>query len=314
MRKFLFVASVFVLIIGCSRGLDRGLDGGKEEDALAIKGITVTFPDWAVTKAYSRTDLVTPEMNLGDKAAVIDEEGNVLCYTVVASDDSTAVLYNHEAELIDSARYRIQYPYPEVWEDEPFLISLGFGAYESTPSLDWMVSEWKEYNKENELHFDLERQNGVFIFDVVFPFDSCQIDQIRLSSDSCMFCIKGAFDCSGDVIVPAATLWTDEFLFPYRDTTWRVKGDNLALLLTVWPYDFSAANCTLDIYTEDNQFATAPVSLPALSRGEIKEYSISEFEVLSSVFEKKEVTDAVREGDDIVFSYVSPGNYYDTWK
>lgn len=313
MKRIVLLLLTLLMLVGCEVLPDSGAhqeqSGHQGENPGAINSrIKVTLPDWSVTKAYSRDDLTTPEMSNGEKVAVVDEAGKIMCFKVVESDKNSAYLDNPDVELTVGAKYRIQYPYPEVTNTEAFWMSLGFGAYEDTPALDWMVSSWKKLKKDEDFHFNLKRVNSVLIFDVLAPFD-CVVEEIRLASEKASFCIKGAFDCSGDDLKPDATAWTSQFEFPQSGMTW-VKGEKYTLLLTVWPYDYSQDKYTLDIYTTDDRGASAPVVIPDLKEGKIKEYEINKFEILTPPVYKKDAVVEERAGDEILHSWEHPGEQY----
>lgn len=323
MRKGFCVFMTYVLIMsGCEvipdtndtiqeehqEQIGQGGNGDEIPGDEIFSTIKVTLSDWNVTKAYSREDLTTPEMSPGEKVAVIDEEGKIVCFTVVRSNKNSAYLENPDVKLTVGAKYRIQYPYPEVYNTEPFWMALGFGAYEDTPTLDWMVSKWKKLKKDEEFHFNLKRINSVLIFDVVAPFD-CVVEEIRLASQKAIFCIKGAFDCSEDDLKPDATAWSSQYPFPQSGMTW-VKGEKYTLILTVWPYDYSQDNYSLDIYTVDDRGASAPVVIPELKEGKIMEYEIRDFEILPPPVYKKGGVDEERKGDQVISSYEYPGEGY----
>lgn len=311
------IALFFMIPILVITGCEVLSDGGAQQEQIGPEvdkpgeissKIKVTLPDWNITKAYSRDDLTTPEMSPGEKVAVIDEAGKILCFNVVESDKKSAYLDNPDVELAVGAKYRIQYPYPEVTNTEAFWMSLGFGAYEDTPTLDWMVSDWKKLKKDEEFHFNLKRVNSVLIFDVIAPFD-CEVEEIRLASETAIFCIKGAFNCSEDDLRPDATTWTSQFPFPQCGMTW-VKGEKYTLMLTVWPYDYSQDTYSLDIYTVDDRGASASVVIPDLKAGKIKEYEICDFEILPPPVYKKEAIEQERKGDDILHTWEHPGELY----
>ncbi len=299
----LFLIPVMMLI---------GCEGSPNADGTEIPDVTsrikITLPSWSPTRAYSRDDLTTPDLSPGEKVAVINEDGTILCFYVVESSVDSAYLENPDIALTAGIKYRIQYPYPEVWNNEPFNVSLGFGAYEDTPTLDWMMSGWKIFKKDEELHFNLKRVNSVLMFDVIAPFD-CVVEEIRLASEKASFCIKGAFDCSDDELKPNVTTWTSQYKFPQSGMTW-VKGEKYSLILTVWPYDYSHDNYSLDIYTVDDRGASAPVVISNLKDGEIKAYEISEFEILAPPVYKKDAIEEERAGDDVIQSYEHPGELY----
>ncbi len=303
--SILFLIPV-IMLIGCE--VVPNADDTETPEKVVTSKIKITLPDWSITKAYSRDDLTTPELSPGEKVAVINEDGKVLCFQVVESGGNSAYLENPDITLTEGAKYRIQYPYPEVSNNEPFWMALGFGAYEDTPTLDWMVSGWKEFIKDEEFHFPLKRINSVLMFDVIAPFD-CVIEEIRLASEKASFCIKGAFDCSEDDLKPDATTWTSQFKFPQSGMTW-VKGEKYTLMLTVWPYDYSQDKYSFDIYTEDDRGASAPVLIPDLKEGTIKEYEIREFEILAPPVYKKDAIEEERSGDDIIQSGKHPGEVY----
>lgn len=305
-RNVLLFLILTTILVGCEAA--PIVDGTEIPENEVTSKIKVTLPDWSVTKAYSRDELTTPEMSPGEKVAVINEEGKILCFSVVESEGNSAYLENPDVELIEGAKYRIQYPYPEVWNNEPFWMSLGFGAYEATPTLDWMVSSWKKLKKDEEFHFNLKRINSVLIFDVIAPFD-CVVEEIRLASEKASFCIKGAFNCSDDDLKPDATTWTSQFQFPQSGMTW-VQGEKYTLILTVWPYEYSQDNYTLDIYTVDDRGASASVVIPDLKEGMIKEYEISDFEILPPPVYKKGGIEEVRSGYEVTDSYEFPGEGY----
>jgi hypothetical protein len=146
------------------------------------------------------------------------------------------------------------------------------------------------------------------MFDVIAPFD-CVVEEIRLASEKASFCIKGAFDCSDDELKPNVTTWTSQYKFPQSGMTW-VKGEKYSLILTVWPYDYSHDNYSLDIYTVDDRGASAPVVISNLKDGEIKAYEISEFEILAPPVYKKDAIEEERSGDDIIQSGKHPGEVY----
>lgn len=297
-----------MMLLGCEVIPDAGVPntGAPEipEEVVTSK-IKITLPDWSFTKAYNRDELTTPELSPGEKVAVINEEGKILCFHVVESGNNSAYLENPDVALIEGAKYRIQYPYPEVWNNEPFWMALGFGAYGDTPTLDWMVSGWKKLKKDEEFHFHLKRINSVLMFDVIAPFD-CVVEEIRLASEKASFCIKGAFDCSENDLNPVATTWESQYSFPQTGMTW-VKGEKYTLMLTVWPYDYSQDKYTLDIYTEDDRGASASVVIPKLKEGEVREYEVPDFEILPPPVYKKGGISEVRSGYEVVDSYEYPG-------
>ena len=279
-----------------------------EETTLPYEGIVIYLPDWSIeTKAYSRTELTTPELAPDEKVAVATEDGRVLAFTVVESEKNKAVLRNPDVELEEGASYRIQYPYPEV-TDQVFMMSLGFGGYECTPSLDWMVSKWRKFKKDETLNFNLKRINSALIFDVIAPF-SGEVEEVRLYSAECMFCVKGAFDCRGDDLTPDRTTWASQFPFPAENMTWE-EGQKYTLIITLWPFDYSTADYTIDIYMADDRGATALVSIPELKQGKVKEYEINEFEILVPPVYKKDVIEQERVGYEIVSTYEYPGELY----
>ena len=83
-------------------------------------------------------------------------------------------------QLQFNSPYHIQYPYLEV-TNGIFDMSLGFGLYEDTPTLDWMVSKWKKTKHDESFNFNLKYLNSALIVEVVSPFD-CVVDEVRLSS------------------------------------------------------------------------------------------------------------------------------------
>lgn len=358
MKRLLFAVFVLSLLMaGCtSNTVDTGLS--ENDNPVEVDGIVITLPAWSETRAYSRYDLTTPELAIGEKVAVVDEEGSVYEFCVVgkvegeiADDednieseggedaengtetpenpenkdskdkedkedkdnksnmDKSFVIENPNVELVVGKSYRVQYPYPEVTNFESFWMGLGFGGYASTPSLDWFVSKWHKCTKEGKLHFNLKRINSVLIFDIVAPF-SGQIEEIRLSAEKVMFCIKGAFDSSQDDLPPIATTWTSQYKFPHNDMTW-VQGEHYSLVLTVFPYDYSTEEYTLDIYTADNGVAaTTPISIPKLEEGKIVEYQLSEFEILPAPVYEKDAMLEERNGYDVFNEWTEEGEEY----
>ena len=298
---FLLIATALIAIMSCENYVSdndarpSGGNGTQDEGSeMPYEGIVVTLPEWTETKSYSRGDLTVPEMNPGEKVAVVNREGDVMCFTVVESKNNKAYLQNPDIEIVDGAEYRIQYPYPEGWDQKHMLV-LGFGDYTGPPTLDWMVSKWKKYKKNKEFNFNLKRVNGVLIFDMVAPFD-CVVEEVRLSSDKADFCVKGAFDCSGDDIVPDRTTWISQFPFPYRDNQWT-KGEIYTLILTVWPHDYSGKEYALDVYTTDDRGFTTQISIPEIKEGKIKEYEIDDWTILTPPVYKKDAIEEERDGD-----------------
>jgi hypothetical protein len=270
-------------------------------DEINQSQIEVLLEDWALSqKSYSRGDLTTPEMSVGEKVAVIDSAGVVYCFVVVESENNKAILEHPEVQLQFNSPYRIQYPYPEV-TNGIFDMSLGFGSYECTPTLDWMVSKWKKTKHDESFNFNLKHLNSALIVEIVSPFD-CVVDEVRLSSkDSCIFCIKGAFDCSEDEIRPRATTWTNEFPFPDKGVEW-VKGETYTLIITLWPYGYGYSDYSLDLYTTDMRGASAKIEIPDLKAGDLVEYYFAEedFEILPEPVTKKEETQQEREWDAVM--------------
>jgi hypothetical protein len=113
--------------------------------------ITISSEDW-ITRSYSREDLTEFEFKEGEHVAIVDENGVNHKFQVGETIDSKTHLYNPDITLIDGAKYRVQYPHPGGWDNGDFIISLGFGGYECTPTLDCMVSGWTTY-KDKKIHF-----------------------------------------------------------------------------------------------------------------------------------------------------------------
>ena len=210
-RSFFIVFVLSLLMAGCnSNTVGTGLP--ENNNPVEVDGIVITLPAWNQTRAYSRYDLATPDLAIGEKVAVVDEEGSVHEFCVVGkvegdiaddgmeSEDGTEtpenpekkdskdkedkkdkdnksnmdksfVIENPNVALVVGKSYRVQYPYPEITNGESFWMGLGFGGYESTPSLDWFVSKWQKCTKEGKLHFNLKRIISVLIFDIVAPFN-----------------------------------------------------------------------------------------------------------------------------------------------
>ena len=304
--------NLFLLIVACvigtmscenpvsENGASPSGGNGNQNDGSEVpyEGIVVTLPEWTETKSYSRGDLTDAQMNPGEKVAVVNREGDVMCFTVIESKNNKAYLQNPDIELVEGAEYRIQYPYPEGWDQKHMLV-LGFGDYTGPPTLDWMVSKWKKYKKDNEFNFNLKRVNGVLIFDMVAPFD-CIVEEVRISSDEADFCVKGAFDCSGDDLIADRTTWVSQFPFPYRDQQW-IEGETYTLILTVWPYDYSGKEYALDIYTADDRGLTTQITIPKIKEGKIKEYDIEDWTILAPPVYKKDAIEEGREGDMVQY-------------
>lgn len=268
--------------------------------------ITISSEDW-VTRSYSRDDLTEFEFKEGEYVAIVDDNGVNYKYQVGETIDSKTHLYNPDVDLIDGAKYRVQYPYPEGTDSGDFILSLGFGCYEGTPTLDWMVSGWKTYNN-GKIHFNVKRLNSVAIFDIVAPFD-CVVEQMRLSADDCAFCIKGAFNCAKEQIEPKITTWTSQYKFPHANMEWKM-GEKYTYILTLWPQNYNKVDCTLDVYTTDKQGASATIDLKNMGEGEISEYTVDNFEILPSPVIKKDAKEVEKEGDKIVNVIEHEGEYY----
>ena len=336
MKKCLFAVLMLLGMVGCetNHATNSGnvTEQPKDESVspLDVDGFVITLPAWEQTRAYSRLDLTTPDLAIGEKVAVVDESGTIHEFFVKEKigEDGTAVdganddkdgkknngnvnksfvIESPNVELVVGESYRVQYPFPEVGDGRG--LSLGFGGYEDTPTLDWFVSKWHKYTKEGKLHFNLKRINSVLIFDVVAPF-SGQVEEIRLGSEKAIFCIKGVFDVFQDDLKPIATTWTNQYKFPHKDMTW-VEGETYTLMLTVWPYDYSAEEYTLDIYTVDNGVAaTTKISIPKLKEGKIEECRLSKFEILPAPVYEKDAIEEAREGDKVCATWNHNGEFY----
>lgn len=247
--------------------------------------MTITMKDWE-SRAYNRNDLTTANFSVGELVAVVGEDGVNNKFVIAECTDKRAILRSETASLKPGKKYRIQYPYPNVTNNGDFIIGLGFGSYEDTPTLDWMISKWVRYTLRDTMDIELERINSVAIFNVVAPFDAI-VDELRLSSETCGFCVKGAFSCAQDTIKPESTTWTSEFNFPMTRMLWS-EGKSYTFVITLWPHDYSKMNISLDAYTEDGRGATIPIVLPNLERGEIYEQDVPEFELLPEPVVRKE--------------------------
>lgn len=270
----LFIFAIFICS-GCMT--DNAED--KNTDA-----ILVDLPEWTYTKADSEIEALMPELVLGDKVAVLDENGIIIPYTVIECDKHTAVLENHEVELQEGQKYRVQYPLP-LATDQPFMFYLYFGVASGEAATEgggWLLSDWKKYKKDQVYHLKFNQPNGILLFDIIAPFD-CEVDAIYLSSVSqkCVFCIKGAFNAVKDKVVPERTAWHSGFDLPQRGMIWE-KEKRYKLITTVWPYEFSTDSYILHIFTVDGKGASARISIPDLKAGEVKMFDITEFDILDS--------------------------------
>lgn len=352
MKRSLFLVGVLsLLMVGCNNDSDLG-----GNVLLGADGITISMSGWNKTRAYSRYDLTTPDLSVGEAVCVMDENGCMNTFYVVdedlnvddsnhndanqddnndnKTDDGTNdkkeptlvdgmdgetieesdygsekrfVLKNPDVELIDGMHYRVVYP--PYGDDGQFMLMLGFGSYEETPSLDWMVSGWQAFDSSKPFHFDLKRINSALAFDVVAPFDA-QVKEMRVVCEQeAMFCIKGAFDSRPEEIYPERTTWTSQYRFPHKDMTW-VQGEHYSLVLTAWPYDYSTQEYTLYIYTSDDRCATIPISIPNLLAGEVAEYQISDFEIFPTPVYKDAIEEERNGYDDVTLRWVIPGEIY----
>lgn len=93
----LFIFAIFI----CSGCMTDNTED-KNTDA-----ILVDLPEWTYTKADSEIEALMPELVLGDKVAVLDENGIIIPYTVIECDKHTAVLENPEVELQEGQKYRV---------------------------------------------------------------------------------------------------------------------------------------------------------------------------------------------------------------
>lgn len=268
-------------------------------------GIIVDLPEWTYTKANDM-DVLYPELEEGDTVAVLNEEGIIYPYTVVKCDKHAAVLENPDVELVEGAKYRVQSPLPVVG-DSPFMLFLYFGDY-YTESVNWLVSDWKKFKKDETLHLKFSQPGSVLAFDVTAPFD-CVVDEVRLHTDECIFCIKGAFDATKDKIFPERTTWNSSLRFPQRGMVWE-KGKVYKMYITVWPEQFSKEDYSLDIYTEDDRGASAVISLPDVKAGEIVELDIKDFEILVPPVAKKDVLEHERYLDEVRNEGWHPGELW----
>lgn len=317
-RSLSFVFVLSLLMVGCNN------EGGNV--LLGADGITISMSGWNKTRAYSRYDLTTPDLSVGEAVCVMDENGCMHTFYVVDEDSNKVeesvseegvdgdygsekrfVLKNPDVELTDGMHYRVVYP--PHGDDGQFMIALGFGSYEGTPSLDWMVSGWQAFDSSKPFHFDLKRINSALAFDVVAPFDA-QVKEMRVVCEQeAMFCIKGAFDSRPEELYPERTAWTSQYKFPHKDMTW-VQGEHYSLVLTAWPYDYSTQEYTLYIYTSDDRCATTPISIPNLLAGDVAEYQISDFEIFPTPVYKDVIEEQRKGYDDVTLRWVYPGEYY----
>ena len=350
-RSLSFVFVLSLLMVGCNNDSDLG-----GNVLLGADGITISMSGWNKTRAYSRYDLTTPDLSVGEAVCVMDENGCMHTFYVVdedlnvddsnhndanqddnndnKTDDGTNdkeeptlvdgmdgetieesdygsekrfVLKNPDVELTDGMHYRVVYP--PHGDDGQFMLALGFGSYEGTPSLDWMVSGWQAFDSSKPFHFDLKRINSALAFDVVAPFDA-QVKEMRVVCEQeAMFCIKGAFDSRPEEIYPERTAWTSQYKFPHKDMTW-VQGEHYSLVLTAWPYDYSTQEYTLYIYTSDDRCATTPISIPNLLAGDVAEYQISDFEIFPTPVYKDVIEEERKGYDDVTLRWVNPGESY----
>ena len=69
------------------------------------------------------------------------------------------------------------------------------------------------------MSFNLQRVNSVMLFDIVAPFDGV-VEELRISSETADFCLKGAFDYSAEGLLPDRTTYTSQYQFPHRNLEW----------------------------------------------------------------------------------------------
>ena len=279
----LFFFSIFI----CSGCMTDNVED-KNTDA-----ILVDLPEWTYTRADNEIDALMPELVLGDKVAVLDENGIIFPYTVIDYDKHTAVLENPEVKLQEGKMYRVQYPFPSA-TDKPFMFYLYFGVASNEAATEgggWLLSDWKKFKKGQVYHLKFNQPNGILLFDVIAPFD-CEVDAIYLSSVSqkCVFCIKGAFNAVKDKVEPERTAWHSGFDLPQRGMIWE-KGRRYKFTTTVWPYAFSTDSYILNIFTVDSKGASARISIPDLKAGEVKMFDITEFDILDSLVN---ITDVIQ--------------------
>ena len=305
MKKFVVVA-VFVAAVMAVMSCDKATND-KDDNNGAFDGILVNLPEWVKTKTIGESDLAVADIKVGENLAVADTSGLLYCFTVVESELGQILLQNPEVELIDGASYRLLYPFPEGRESV-FRMALGFGGYAENTTLDWMLSEWETFNKDEQLSFNLQRVNSVMLFDIVAPFDGV-VEELRISSETADFCLKGAFDYSAEGLLPDRTTYTSQYQFPHRNLEW-VKGEKYTLLLTIWPCDYSDKPYTLDIYMADDQGASVAIQIGEMKPGTIKDYNIEEWEVLPAPVYKKDVREEERVGDEVVATCDHPGELY----
>ena len=111
MKRLLFIVSVFsLLMVGCSNNPDLGGNGGNNGGdngsgnaggnvVLGADGITISMPGWDKTRAYSRYELTTPELSVGEEVFVLDEDGGRHVFYVV---DEQSVDYSDNNNFSDN--------------------------------------------------------------------------------------------------------------------------------------------------------------------------------------------------------------------
>lgn len=302
---FQLLVIALLMISSCATGNLEDTSTEKEDNT-PLNAIIVDMPEWTLTKAND-LDVLKPELKVGDKVAVLNEDGVIYPYTIVEYGKHAAVLENPDVELVEGVKYRVQYPMPDGRES-PFMLFLYFGDYD-TESVSWLISDWKKFKKDETLHLKFNQPNSVLVFNLIAPFD-CVVDEVRLHTDNqCVFCIKGAFDSREDKIFPERSTWVTSLGFSQRGMTWE-EGKRYKIYLTVWPENFSTENYSLDVYTEDDRGASASVSLPDIKAGMVMELDVDKFDIQHPPVTKKDVCEQGRYLDEVIYEQWHPGELY----
>ena len=83
MKKCLFAVFMLLGVVGCetnpATNSGNVTEQPKDESVspLDVDGFVITLPAWEQTRAYSRFDLTTPDLAIGEKVAVVDERGEI---------------------------------------------------------------------------------------------------------------------------------------------------------------------------------------------------------------------------------------------
>ena len=96
---FQLLVIALLMISSCATGNLEDTSTEKEDNT-PLNAIIVDMPEWTLTKAND-LDVLKPELKVGDKVAVLNEDGVIYPYTIVEYGKHSAVLENPDVELVE---------------------------------------------------------------------------------------------------------------------------------------------------------------------------------------------------------------------